>query len=397
MKRRTIIGTVVSKPILLIVVLISLVACKRTSNPAQSTGAQASPSPATEQLQNATGGTTPREVKHFKGSIGPTLDLKMKLIRTGDQLAGSYFYQKVGTKIDLKGTVDKDGNLQLQEFDTSGKQTGLFKGIWSSNNETGLINIAGNWSKPPGEKGDDKKTAFSIHEEPIFFTGDVEITSKQVKESNKKLMYEVVAYYPQITGSSNPNAEKLNQLLRVLVTSKVSVFRKDMAPKPEDEPRPEGSMGSDLSIAYSVALAQDDLTSIQFDVGSYYQGAAHPNSYSEVVNYDLKNGKQLKLMDLFKPGAKYLAAISKYCIEDLKKQSKAKGSTGMLEDSSINTGAAPTTKNYQSWTITKKGLGINFDTYQVAPYAAGPFFVLVPYSVVKDLVNPDGPIGQFAK
>ena len=42
----------------------------------------------------------------------------------------------------------------------------------------GLINLAGNWSKPPSEKGSEKKTAFSVHEEPIAFTGNVEIASK---------------------------------------------------------------------------------------------------------------------------------------------------------------------------------------------------------------------------
>lgn len=152
-------------------------------------------------------------------------------------------------------------------------------------------------------------------------------------------------------------------------------------------------MGSDLGIGYEIALAQDDLVSVRFDVGSYYQGAAHPNSYTQVVNYDLKNGKPIKLADLFQPGAKYLQAISAFCIAELKKQS---GEKGLLEDQ-IKEGAAPTAKNYRSWTISKKGLGINFDAYQVGPYAAGPQFVLVPYSALKDLIKPDGPIGQFAQ
>ena len=43
----------------------------------------------------------------------------------------------------------------------------------------------------------------------------------------------------------------------------------------------------------------------------------------------------------------------------------------MLDDASIRSGAGPNAKNYQSWTITKKGLGISFDAYQVGPYAAG--------------------------
>ena len=152
-------------------------------------------------------------------------------------------------------------------------------------------------------------------------------------------------------------------------------------------------MGSDLNVSYEVALAQDDLISVAYSIGSYYQGAAHPNSVSEVVNYDLKNGKPLKLADLFKPGAKYLQAIASYCIADLKKQAKDKG----LLDEEIQNGAGPNAKNYQSWTITRKGLGINFDAYQVGPYAAGPQYVLVPYSALKDVINPEGPVGQFAK
>jgi uncharacterized protein DUF3298/peptidoglycan-N-acetylmuramic acid deacetylase PdaC-like protein len=346
-------------------------------------------------LSHAAGGETPApQTKYFKGSIGSSLDLQMKLVRTGDQLAGSYYYQKIGTRINLRGNVDKDGNLTLEEFDQAGKQTGLFKGIWTVDASDGLIRLAGNWSKPPSEKGSEKKTAFSVHEEPIAFTGDVEIASKSIKESNKKLMYEIDAQYPQLSGGANPNFEKFNQAARAAVARKVAGFKKDMQPEgEEEEPRPEGSMGSDLSVGYDVLLAQDDLVSIKFDVSSYFQGAAHPNSYADVLNFDLKNGKQLKLSDLFKPGAKYLQAIATYCISDLKKQGKDKG----LLDEEIDKGAAAKSDNYASWTITKRGLGIHFDPYQVAPYAAGPQFVLVPYSTLKDLINPDGPIAQFGK
>jgi hypothetical protein len=368
--------------------------CRKTSAPpatGATSSAQASPAAVLDPSQ---GGALPAaQTKHFKGSIGSSLDLQMKLVRTGDQLAGSYFYQKVGTRIDLRGNVDKDGNLTLEEFDKSGKQTGLFKGIWTVDKEDGLATLAGNWSKPPSEKDSDKKTSFSVHEEPIVFTGDVDLVAKQIKESNKKLMYEIDARYPQLTGGSNPNFEKFNQVVRASVTKRVAGFKKDMAPEEGEEPPPEGSMGSDLNVRYDVGLAQDDLISVQFSVGSYYQGAAHPNTFTEVVNYDLKNGKQLKLADLFKPGAKYLQAIANYCIADLKKQAKDKG----LEDEGIQDGAAANAKNYQSWTITRKGLGINFDAYQVGPYAAGPQYVLVPYSNLKDLINPEGPVGQFAK
>jgi len=377
-----------------LVVLCLLVSfgCRKTSAPSSTAPPSNVVTPA-PGLSNSQGGTTPApQAKYFKGSIGASLDLQMKLVRTGDQLAGSYFYQKIGTRIDLRGNVDKDGNLTLEEFDPSGKQTGVFKGIWQVDAADGLVTLAGNWSKPPSEKGGDKKTAFSVHEEPIAFTGDVELTSKQIKERSKEMNYEIAANYPQLTGGNNPNFEKFNQAARALVSKKVAGFKKDLQNDEGYEPLPD-SMGSDLSVGYTVVLAQDDLVSIKFEVGSYYQGAAHPNSYSDVLNYDLKNGKQLKLADLFKPGARFVQAIAIYSIGDLKKQAKDKG----LLDDMIESGAAPVAKNYLSWNITKKGIGINFDPYQVGPYAAGPQYVIVPYTTLKDLINPEGPVAQFAK
>lgn len=377
--------------VLLLFIALFAAGCRKSTAPAPAAPA---PAPTAEQPLNQIGGATPPpQTKHFTGSIGSTLDLQMKLVREGDKLTGSYFYQKVGTRITLRGTVDKDGNLTLDEFDPSGKQTGVFKGLWSVDAQDGLIKLAGNWSKPPGEKGDDKKTAFSVREEPINFSTDVDVVAKSVKENNKKLMYEIDAQYPQITGGNNPNLEKFNQLARTTVLKIVSGFKKDMAPEEGEEPRPEGSMGSDLGIGYTINLAQDDLVSVQFDIGSYYQGAAHPNSYTETLNYDLKNGKQLRLADLFKPGAKYLQTLSTLCVADLKKQWKEKNAE-VIEDM-LKDGSAPTAKNYESWTITKRGLGINFDPYQVAPYAAGPQSVVVPYSALKDLIKPDGPLAAF--
>jgi Protein of unknown function (DUF3298)/Deacetylase PdaC len=378
---------------LIIVCVLVSVSCRKTSTPPPAATPPAAATPAADLSHSQGGALIAPQTKHFKGSIGTSLDLQMKLVRTGDQLAGSYFYQKVGSRIDLRGNVDKDGNLTLEEFDRGGKQSGVFKGIWTVDPGDGLIRLAGNWSKPPGEKGSEKKTAFSLHEEPIAFSGDVELVSKQIKETDKKLMYEISAQYPQLTGGNNPNFEKFNQTARALVTKKVAGFKKDVKVEEGEELPPEGSMGSDLFVGYTVVLAQDDLVSIKFDVGSYYQGAAHPNSYSDVINYDLKNGKQLKLSDLFKPGSKFLQAIATYCIADLKKQAKEKG----LLDDQIQEGAAPTSENYKSWTITRKGLGINFDAYQVGAYAAGPQSVMVPYTSLKDLINPDAPIAQFAK
>ena len=371
-------------------------ACRKASTPTAPTTANSS---AETERQHPDSAAVPTvETKFFQGSIGNALDLQMKLAREGEKLTGAYFYQKVGKKIDVRGTVDKDGNLTLEEFDSAGKQTGVFTGLWKSGDAG--VELAGKWTKP----GSDNKTAFSLKEQPIELSNGVEIITRQIREKNKKLKYEVDVSYPQLSGSVDPNFEKFNQTVRSAMLRKVAEFKKEMAPAADEEPAAETgsaaadeSLGSDISIGYEVALAKDDLISIDFTVGTYSAGAAHPNSYTDVVNFDLKNGKQLKLADLFTPGSKYVGTLATYAIQDLKKQNKAPGADAMLDDEWIQRGAGPDATNYDNWSITKKGLAITFDPYQVGPYAAGPQHVLVPYSALKEIIKPDGPLGQFVK
>lgn len=378
-----------------LIAFLLFTACRKSSTTNEV--ATASPADGQERLHPESGVASVVETRFFKGSIGNALDLQMKLVREGETLTGSYFYQKVGAKIDLRGSVDKDGNVTLEEFDSSSKQTGVFKGVWKQTAE-GPIEISGDWTKP----NSDKKTAFSLHQEPIEFSNGVEVVSKQIKEKNKTLKYEIAAAYPQLTGSTDANYEKFNQTVRGLIGRKVSDFKKEMQPDADDDDASdetpiEETLGSDIIVSYAVALAKDDLIGIEFTVSSYSAGAAHPNSYTEVVNFDLKNGKSIKLADLFTPGSKYLQTLSTYCIQDLKKQAKDQGADAMLDEDWIKRRAGAELTNYDNWTITKKGLRITFDPYQVAAYAAGPQSVEVPYSALKEILKPDSAVGQFAK
>ena len=158
-------------------------------------------------------------------------------------------------------------------------------------------------------------------------------------------MYEIAAQYPQFTAAPIRTSRSLTQAARA-VTRKVQDSRKTCSRKARRRTSSRGLDGQRSERWLHVALAQDDLVSVKFDVSSYFQGAAHPNSYSDVLNFDLKNGKQLKLSDLFKPGAKFLQAIATYCIGDLKKQAKTKG----LLDEEIREGAPR-----RSRTTTKAG------------------------------------------
>jgi len=318
----------------------------------------------------------------------------MILVRDGDKLNGTYFYPKVGKNISLVGTVDKDGNVSMTETDESGKQTGAFKGKWkpaTDSPDPSLSEIEGKWAKPDGSK----ETDFVVTQQPIELGDLVRVTPKVIKEANKEKLYEIEAEYPQIEGDSH--FDGFNREARTLLQKDVAAFKSSEMPEAGDgtSDLADEAKTSTFDCGYDFRYATNDLISVEFAEGTYSRGAAHGNLLTEVLNYDVRNNKKLALADLFIPKSKYLNTIADYCIKDLK--ARAKKDDSMIFTESIDSNAGPNAENYRAWSITKKGLWITFDPYQVAAYAAGPQYVLVPYSTLKEIIRPDGPIGNFAR
>jgi hypothetical protein len=334
-----------------------------------------------------TGGT------RFKGTIAESR-FEMTLRRDRDRIEGSYFYLKSGSANSLKlaGKIDQSGKFTLQEFDAAGKQTGEFSGVWKNEpNEAGAT-LEGEWRKPKAAEG----TMFWANEQMISFSSPAaQINTKTVSESNKPKRFDVNVEYPELTGV--PNAAGFNILARKLATQPIAGFKKDMLAQTAEDLKylPEG-MNNYMEIGYSVEYADEDLISVNF-INSLYTGGAHPNHYYSTLTYDLKNGKEIKLAELFKPGAKYLDKIAEYSIADLRSRSDESGESLGLATDMWAEGASPTAENYEAWNITKKGLMITFDPYQVGPYAAGPQTVIVPFAKLKDLARTDGALAKMTK
>jgi hypothetical protein len=192
--------------------------------------------------------------------------------------------------------------------------------------------------------------------------------------------YTIASQTPQLSGSDDPRVDAFNKRLNDLVRGGVDMYRQSF----RELPITPYSNGSSLDVKYTLVSQIGDLWSFKFDFSFYSDGAAHPGLNSVTLNYDLGRGRELGLGDLFLPNSNYLEAISRYCTAELSKQPYA--------DSIFLDGAKPTLENYRNWNITPEGLMITFDEYQVAPYAAGPQTVTVPYSVLKSLMDWLGPL-----
>src|SRR5215510_3713921 len=376
--------------VLTFVITFAFGACrKQTANQPQ---AKISPTPGPEA---PVGATAPAGEKFFfRGTIAGNLAIEMVLLKDGDHLTGTYMYPKIGKDIALTGTIDKNGDITLTEADETGKQTGIFKGRWQTaydSPDPNIKEIDGKWSRPDGSK----ETEFRVAQQPLEFTASVKIVPKVIKENNKEKRYTVEAEYPQIDGDAR--FEAFNREARNLISKDVAAFKAAETEQDGDQPvdLPAETQNSTLDAGYDFRYATDDLISLEWDEGTYSRGAAHGNHLTQVLNYDVKKGKKLALADLFVDKSKYLTLIANYCMKELKE--RAKKDDSMIFADQIETGAGPRADNYRAWSITKKGLWITFDPYQVAAYAAGPQYILVPYSALKDIIRPAGPIANFAK
>lgn len=221
-----------------------------------------------------------------------------------------------------------------------------------------------------------------------FLSERLTLTSVPLAESNPGSSfptYTITAQTPQLTGSEDPRLPAFNQRLNDLVAAEVDAWRKSF----QELPITPLSNGSMLEVKYTLVSQIGDLWSFKFDFSFYSDTAAHPGLYSITLNYDLGHGRELTLGDLFMPNSNYLEVISNYCILQLSQQP--------FFDGAFTTGADPTVENYRNWNITPDGLTITFDEYQVAPYAAGPQQVHIPYGELNSLIDPQGPLAVILR
>jgi hypothetical protein len=140
---------------------------------------------------------------------------------------------------------------------------------------------------------------------------------------------------------------------------------------------------SSLQGKYMVHTAEKGLVSVNLQVSQFLVGAAHPNAFTMVINYDLKAANELKLEDVLAPGG--LDFVSKYSTDALQK-------TGELQ---WMDGVAPAAENFKNWNFTPTGLVITFDPYQVNAYATGFHTVSIPYTDLDPYMTADTPLRRL--
>lgn len=214
---------------------------------------------------------------------------------------------------------------------------------------------------------------------PIPWRGGVpKLVPKLLDESEDKVRLSV--RYPQIS-SKLETAGGFNYESSRLVKTEVEYFRRSIEAIPPGRPH-------SITITYKTGVVDSRVISVAFAVNES-SGEGRPALYTQMLNYDLKEQRILELSDLFRPNSNYLRSISDYCIRTLRNK--------VSDYEALRRGAEPSETNYLGWVITRTGIQITFDNYQVASSAEGPQTVLVPYSILKPYVRPGSAISHLVR
>jgi hypothetical protein len=224
---------------------------------------------------------------------------------------------------------------------------------------------------------------------PALLIGHYQIITENVHQTDLKFKYYYDINYPQITGKnlSDP-ALQFNAAIKNRVTENIVALKKSVSSPADIKALKNINALNTLNIDYDIAVINPlkiPLISVRFTIHLDQLENAAANTFHEMFNYNLKTGvgKNITLESLFIPDSKYEKVLSNYYAPKLRKIN------GVTERNiEVITG------NPLGWNFRPDGLLLTFDDLSIK---VGPREVLVPYSILKNVVSIYSPIAICTK
>ncbi len=317
------------------------------------------------------------ETKHyFIGRIDEKGTIQAYIVLGEDNnISGTFFSDTNGTSHDISGRIKtkedsfNDFNIEIDAYVDKNK-TGTFSGVIKSDGANLAETITGKWQTPEG----DRTYAFELNKIADFIHTKFTQGSTIELSSSYPFMYSIVN-----------QANQINDLLRNEIEKKTDDFIKEAQ---NYFSRKSSISGWSQEIKYSIEFYSKKLLSLTGETYTY-TGGAHGNTFYISQNYSLtvENIKLINLSDLFIADSNFINILSIYLIKELKEQGASLIENGEITEFNE--------KDLHAFAISPRGLLFAFSPYSVASYAEGPFFVTVPYSEIRQIINPDGPLKEF--
>jgi hypothetical protein len=216
--------------------------------------------------------------------------------------------------------------------------------------------------------------------EQIFQSG--QFVKKDCTSDPKETDYDECACdadvrYPQLEDMSDRNVQdRLNRWFKDQASK--AVCAGDQVASPDKNAPPPAKAHMSLSVHYETSFTSDSVLGFKFTDWAY-TGGAHGNGSVIGVVVDLEKGKMLAPSDIFAP--RNMNAINQAIYTTL----LAKPEEEIFRDQ-VETRKDTFIKDGQcggcTLTLTREGVHVLFQTYEVAPYGAGNTDVLIPAKYV---------------
>ncbi|HOB89900.1 MAG TPA: DUF3298 and DUF4163 domain-containing protein [Candidatus Colwellbacteria bacterium] len=199
------------------------------------------------------------------------------------------------------------------------------------------------------------------------------LENHNVSENND--FFRIRAEYPQFPGASRD----FNNKIKDLIAGKISEFKNNSneywkARRETALPGETVPTAPEVPFEFIAQWKHDRLDDRYISVVLniyYFSGGAHGNEEIYTFNYDLKNRREIGIMD-FVGSEENLQEISNLAKAQLSASLESMGWRSTSDTwSMLDEGAAPTAENYKDFTFNRDVLTVYFQKYQVAAGAAG--------------------------
>lgn len=187
-------------------------------------------------------------------------------------------------------------------------------------------------------------------------------------------LYRIDAEYPQFKGVS----DTINKPIELYVSEAIAEFKVHAEEnwKARQETAPAGQPQTEYPAEQFTFMATWQPKQINKKYISMiirvdaYEGGANARSELRTFNYDVEQGKEIALADLF-PGDKgYLGKVAKYAYDRLSEDLQNASGDG-IDLNMIAEGTVPTRENFKNFVFDAYVIELYFPKYQVAPGVFG--------------------------
>lgn len=195
----------------------------------------------------------------------------------------------------------------------------------------------------------------------------------------------IKSVYPQLASETDrEGVNSFNETALQIVRGEISTFREKVKANASLQKAMEkNKITNNLYVDYNTSYIKakhNHIISIRFSMQGQIAGNHRPYHHFAVLNYNLDTGRPIELGELFLPNANYLNLLSQYSRNILFNR--------LTNKSMIAKGTVPLPENFSNWNIKPNGLIITFNENQVAPSIFGAQTILVPYSVLSEMISP---------